>query len=641
MKSREIIVIEGKDNYSRIPALTNTVFFTHNKKYFEKVRVKCKKMLYQESFKIMGETTSNVVLDLNYSLEPDNLCRIAETVIGGGKVIFLVPDFDDWKNMETRLDKLYTALPFTKEDVKKNFISYFIRKLKEYKLTGIKEEKKEIKIPQEIKFPKKYYQMCLTQEQVDVLFELEDLKKAVIITANRGRGKSAVVGIALNCIEGKKKITSMHIDNSKVVRKFSGCEYIHPRQALNEKLDLLVVEEAASFPVSFLFEYLKNNKKVIYLTTTGGYEGAGRGFSLKFIKKLKEEKIDFLHLKIKEPIRYPENDSVEKWLYDVFLLDIEPKKIDKIDNVKFRELEREKLILDEKKLKDFFSIYVSAHYQNCPNDLFFMMDAPHVKLFSVESNDDVICAVQCLIEGNLENESVNYSGNLIPERVSKHYQNFLFQKLKGLRIQRIAVHPDFQGKGFGSLALNELKRQKFDYLGTSYGVSLDLINFWNKSGFFALHLSPVVNNSSGEFSVIEVLPLLENGIYKEINLQFRRKLIYSLSDIHRNLEPKIVCRLFDSPYEFKERVELSDKDKKRMDCYLEGLFTYESVIDLIKILVMNYFVCNKRVLEKNVEEILIFKVLQNNIWTELEKKFNTPYSKIFEIIREAVRRIGI
>jgi N-acetyltransferase 10 len=140
------------------------------------------------------------------------------------------------------------------------------------------------------------------------------------------------------------------------------------------------------------------------------------------------------------------------------------------------------------------------------------------------------------------------SGDLIPWTVSEQFQDDSFASLNGIRIIRIATHPNAQNKGYGSRAMelltkyyeqelidhdnvqteeaDELKPNKvtskeeektvvglreeklkpkkhlkpilqklserrpipIHYLGTSFGVTKELFNFWRKNKFVPLYL---------------------------------------------------------------------------------------------------------------------------------------------------------
>jgi len=94
----------------------------------------------------------------------------------------------------------------------------------------------------------------------------------------------------------------------------------------------LFVDEAAGIGINILLEYTKKYDKIVFSSTIHGYEGAGRSFSVKFLKYLNFLKdFNIYKYNMVEPIRYNEQDPIEKWLYDTLLLDSESSEINESD----------------------------------------------------------------------------------------------------------------------------------------------------------------------------------------------------------------------------------------------------------------------------------------------------------------------
>lgn len=102
----------------------------------------------------------------------------------------------------------------------------------------------------------------------------------------------------------------------------------------------------------------------------------------------------------------------------------------------------------------------NAFFQNTPNDLQMMSDAPAHHLFCllgpVDPNrktlPEILVVIQVCLEGEISKGSVidgftrgkRASGDLIPWTVAQQYQDPDFAQLSGARIVRIATHPDYQ-----------------------------------------------------------------------------------------------------------------------------------------------------------------------------------------------------
>ena len=132
----------------------------------------------------------------------------------------------------------------------------------------------------------------------------------------------------------------------------------------------------------------------------------------------------------------------------------------------------------EKFLQRLMSLYVASHYKNSPNDLQMMSDAPAHHLFCLlppivkkegqtkEKLPKVLVFLQVCLEGEISSETVTNSlnrgkrasGDLIPWTVSQQFQDMTFPSLSGARIIRIATNPQYQGMGYGSVAMKLLEK---------------------------------------------------------------------------------------------------------------------------------------------------------------------------------------
>lgn len=110
-------------------------------------------------------------------------------------------------------------------------------------------------------------------------------------------------------------------------------------------------------------------------------------------------------------------------------------------------------------LQRLVSIYVASHYKNSPNDLQMMSDAPAHHIFCLlgpvvkkDALPEILVVVQVCLEGQISSESVKDSlsrgkkaaGDLIPWNISEQFNDQEFPKLAGVRVVRIATHPNYQ-----------------------------------------------------------------------------------------------------------------------------------------------------------------------------------------------------
>ncbi len=643
----------------------------------------------KNSDRYLGTTYDFLAIDLHHSFIPNDLGKLVNIVKGGGLIVLLTPPFQIWPDTRNYFHEVILTPPYGLEDIKGNLARWFIKKLREHggitiiengkltKLGSVKceREEKSIKIPKNTRFPRDAYEMCMTQDQVAVLQRAERLarKGAMVITADRGRGKSSVLGIVAGFLAGKFKrigITApdrnnvneifrffefaMRVRNIKVKRRRNSIvardfrmDYVEPVNVEPKNYDLLIVDEAAGIPVPLLLKFLKA-KPVIYSTTIHGYEGTGRSFSIRFMDAIKKRVKNLMLVEMKEPIRYAENDPVERWLFDTLLLDSEPPKLEKVEleKLEYKKYRIEELLQNEEKLREYYGIFVLAHYRNNPNDFGILCDAPNHEIRTLEYDGHVVCSVQLAREGRIEEYAEDMyfghtpAGNIVPDVMIKHHRMKDFGKYFGYRIVRIATHPDFMDRGIGSLMLKHIKNENADWLGSSFGATEKLLNFWTRNGFYPVHISPKLNESTGEYSVVILHP--KNPKVEELcdraRIKFEKRFITSLGEIHRDMEPEI-ARAILSSLPRKEELNLDDVDWKRLVVYSWGPGNYEVMVDVIYKIASSYFLLKKRPnLNREQEIILIAKVLQHRQWEEVGKLINRGGTYVVIELREIMRK---
>ncbi len=641
----------------------------------------------KNSDRYIGTNYDFLGIDLHHSFVPNDLGRLVSIVRGGGLIVLLVPKLDIWRTSVNYFHESILTPPYSLEDIRHNFIPWVIKNMMEHdgisiyedglwiKKSTVKCERKSKDIVDDSDLPEKIRGIAVTEDQVKVLREVMRLKEKIyVITADRGRGKSSVLGILTAMLISESKVRKIGVTapdlnnlrefyrfisitlerlglnhtrrkNTKKKKKFY-VEFKNPAELSPRKYDLLIVDEAAGIPVPLLLNFSKA-KKIVYSTTVHGYEGTGRAFTIRFMNAIKK-KGSVKEIEMNEPIRYSSSDPVEKWLFDTLLLDSEPANIKKVDvsQLKYRKYKIEELLKDERKLREYYGIFVLAHYRNNPNDLGIICDAPNQEIRTLEYNGHIVCSVQLAREGKIEDFARDMyfgevpPGNIIPDVVIKHYKNMDFAKYMGFRIVRIATHPDFMNMGIGTKMLNYLMDENADWIGSSFGATPSLLKFWLRNGFSALHISPKVNEKTGEHSVI-VLKSISRDIKKMEDIlrkEFAGRFILSLGDIHSSLDPEI-ARLLLNTAPRMGKIKLGDMDWKRLISYAWGPGNYEVTSDVIYRIAGQYFISKKvPKLNSEQERILIAKVLQHRSWNDASRVLGRGDMYLVIEMREIMRK---
>ncbi|MEX0568931.1 MAG: tRNA(Met) cytidine acetyltransferase TmcA domain-containing protein, partial [Candidatus Njordarchaeota archaeon] len=159
--------------------------------------------------KILGRTYNIAIIDLRDWPDVIALSRATGTVRGGG-IIFVMLPFD----YKTKTYYQEIVPPFCKKQPRKIMLERIIKKSvkhegvyvydadKEIFIWKPKEkarryERKKIEVPKDVLIPKKIYELVASQDQINVLKAFENWQEYIILLANRGRGKSASIGLGL------------------------------------------------------------------------------------------------------------------------------------------------------------------------------------------------------------------------------------------------------------------------------------------------------------------------------------------------------------------------------------------------------------------------------------------------------------
>ena len=687
---------------------------------------------YEESEKYLGTTFQALVLDLVNDLKPNDVGRLVGVVEGGGIIILQVPRWDTWDNRITLFKEKLLVPGY--EEPRHIFIRWFKEKLLAHNknifvydaekgevVSGEPEEsgqlaERRVEVPSGTLFPAELYKLALTQDQVEVIRLIEWMydkpgkgeRKAIVVTADRGRGKSCAVGIGLIGLArelGRVKhkvrilVTAPSLSNVQSLMELAlkaaetlnlkpkpirrggmileiqgkgfSLEYWEPMTIPRLQGDIVAVDEASGIHVPLLHKIWRSHKRIVFAATIHGYEGAGRGFSVRFLTALRNDPQTKLKTyEMEEPIRYSSNDPVEEWLFKTLLLDAEPARLDKVDYEDIEKGDFEYLVLDpdwlfteegEETLRQLFGIYVLAHYRNEPDDLGMLADAPHhsIRALKTRRGGKVVSAAQVAEEGGLSETLIDdllrgekIAGNIIPDRMLKHARIRDFGRMKGWRIVRIATHPEVQSRGIGSALLKHLYEESvergYDWLGSGFGVNEQLLRFWLKNGFSALHLSPDRNPVSGEYTTLVMKPITGRAkrAVEEAAREFKLRLLESLYDTYRDLETEVAIMMLDQEPKgirrgYKPRLSKIQLD--RLWIYNWGPMTYEAATDIIHELSKAYWMQEpgeRPQLSKLERHILVAKVLQGKKWEEVAEEAGVKAYRVMTALKEAMRKMA-
>jgi tRNA(Met) cytidine acetyltransferase len=661
----------------------------------------------RESRELLGRTQQAVVLDGHDECSPNAIGRSVGAVDGGGLYVLLAPDLDTWADRHDGFDETLAVPPFGIDDVTGEFRRRLVATLRahpgvavcavaaNYETGGPVEvlddgltdpapvrPTEQPERPEGAAFPEAVYEACRTQDQADAVHALEALRggseaadgsgPAVVVEADRGRGKSSAAGLAAGALalagkdvlvtaperpstdelfararERLEAADALAEDGARDLRSDSGgrVRFARPPDAaaFPSDPDTVLVDEAAALPVSLLESFL-TGPPAAFCTTVHGYEGAGRSFDVRFRESLEASDRHVVDVHLDEPIRYAAGDPVECWAFRALLLDARPP-VDQLveeatpDAVSYEELTPERLLADEHLLRETFGLLVLAHYRTEPDDLARLLDAPNLTCRALTHEGRVVSVALLAREGGLSEEARERTyrgerlrGNMLPDVFTSQLRDPEGGVPVGYRVMRIATHHAVRSGGLGSKLLAavedefsgeggaeaDLRGERVDYLGVGYGATPDLLDFWRENGYRTVHLSVTKNESSGEYSALMGKPLTDAGaaLLGRHGQWFRERAPGVLGSALAELDPDIVrgaLRAVDDDAVPAEP-SLSERDWRVVVDAANGMGSYLAAPDAFTELTVRELVLGEAGLGVGAERLLVAKVLQARSW---------------------------
>lgn len=600
----------------------------------------------------LGKEYEAIVFDMHSGFDPDAFGAICGTLVGGGLLLLLMPDQKNWVELISSR-YLKRILKIINEDASVYWLE-----------AG--------KAPPEINFvsaanaqrvaviaPFRTDEQRTVVEAIEIM-ALAEVHASVVLMSDRGRGKSAALGLAAGRLmqKGLKRVvvTAPRMSISEPVFRhaqqiYQEAELHHGRLVHQDKelifmapdaliddvqqADLLLVDEAASIPLPMLEDLLENYPSIIFATTVHGYEGTGRGFALKFDKILDRLRPGWQRFNMNTPVRWAEHDPVETLVDQLLCLDAElvnVSGVNTVDKSKCRVVLRDRDILmyEHNRLSSIFALLVNAHYRTRPSDLLYMLDSPSVRIYTLEYQRQILAAVLINEEGGFDAELSRLiylgqrrpSGHLLAQTLSLHGGCETASTLSYSRIMRIAVHPELQGQGLGSLLLEQVvlreKSRPVDAVGTSFGATLDLVRFWQRAGFAMVRLGFSRDHSSGTNSAVMLLPLTIAGdrVFQEVQSRFQRYLPVWIDEVYKNMSAEMLSYLDN--IKRTDNLEMTNDDWKDVSSFACSHRGYESCMWSLHKLVIRYSNVITT-LAQDQQSVIDARILKKMDWPETVK----------------------
>lgn len=588
---------------------------------------------------------------------PDSLAALSGTLQAGGFWFWLMPELAQW---DTFVDPDYARMGLP-ADGHHPFLARMARVLSEDPLV-IRVAADSDGLPPALTddFPgKEAFSPTATADQQRAIEHIIHTgrgrrRRPLVITADRGRGKSAALGIAaVRLLQGGRNrivVVSPRKENVSTLFRHAAAEAGHDYtgQTLLElssgetlqwlpvddllarrpEAELVMVDEAAAIPAPLLRQILLGWPRVVFASTVHGYEGSGRGFNLRFRAVLDQDTPHWHSLTMEQPVRCSPSDPLEPLMNRFFLLDASATTSGQGRDISIETWRPAEA--SEQDLSSAFGLLVDAHYRTTPGDLRQWMDDPQAVTFIARQGKDVVGVLWATVEGGLDAELAQkvmrgerrLKGHLLPQSLANHGGDAEAATLWMLRVVRVAVHDQCRRRGIGQELLDHAVRQAknlaLDAIGTSYGASKELLPFWQSAGFNTVRLGISREASSGEYAVQMLQGLTDTGVaaQQRLSKRFSEQWPVMLPVVWPSLSPELVLTITS---DLPPAPTLTEQERIELEAFAHGHRGFELTLAALRRLTLQAGVA-VRLLASEQASLWVACVLHGNSWNETRSR---------------------
>lgn len=618
---------------------------------------------------VLGQTYDVVVFNGRSGFDVDALGAVSGTIRGGGQLCLLMPSFAHWSTYADPVRTRFTAFGYSETDIKPRWFSHLQRSIAESTGVLMLDQTGVVRgrLPRLQREPETDTELndadCVTSDQVDAVEAViraatGQRRKPAILISDRGRGKSAALGIAAARLlrQGRGRIVVTGPQRETVTTLLdhaarllpearrsknrlrwcnSSIEFLAPDRISDRTADdtMVMIDEAAAIPLPLLTAVVKNSSRLALATTVHGYEGTGRGFELRFGPLLSSQMRGERRVTLITPVRWAAGDPLERFIFRALMLDAgattsADRPIDPTRGFHTERLDRHALVQNRNRLDQLFGLLVASHYRTRPSDLRYLLDAPGVSVYGVCCQSAIVGAALVVREGGLAADLARDvirgrrrpRGHLLPVSIGTHLGIETAPQLTYQRIVRIAVRPELRRQGLGSRLINCIAKDAHqtghDCLGVSFAADLELVDFWSKAAMQPIRLGVTQGKSSGANALLMLTGLTTAGEYltRRAAHLFSRRLPDQLADPLRKADPSLVLCLLNKGLQAKS----PDPDELlTASAFAAGQRGYaECVAELVTV---SYHLLTDQLAgpqDKTGALCLVLKVLQKRSWAD-------------------------
>ena len=596
----------------------------------------------KHNYQLLGSECDVLVINAFNGFPADLIAASAGCVKAGGIWLLLCPPFSSWIMQPNTAHKSLLPYPINANNHVGKFLPFWLQQLQLQNVLILHNEN----LIQQLDWPalpalKNVPPPCITDEQQHAVAAIMKVvtghrRRPLVLTADRGRGKSAALGIAAAQLAGENKhilITApspqaaqtalKHFQMLATADQQHQLQFVPYDELLRSvfKTDLLLIDEAAAIPAPVLQQLLGRFSRIVFATTEHGYEGTGRGFQLRFQQYLSEQCPGWHKLHMHQAIRYQAADPLEQLIFNGFLLNQTCDQPSYAPNmaIKFIYYSAKDWLTHPIQLQQVFGLLSLAHYQTQVKDLAALLDNPQLTVITLQQDNQLLACGLISREGNLPTELCTQiyhaqrrvQGHLLAQSLAFHLAQPQLATTALWRVMRIAVQPALQRQKLGAMLLEQLyqtaKIAEIDYLGTSFGATANLVKFWQHSSYLPVRLGSTFDKASAEYSIL-MLRSVSASPDIPLNLQqrFGHQLYRALAH-YPSLSSKLALMLAQP----EKQNPLTHNELEQLSLFREGKRPFE----LIRPLLLQWFDQQKYQPDSQLHQILSALLWQQLDWS--------------------------
>ncbi|MGC8120363.1 tRNA(Met) cytidine acetyltransferase TmcA [Marinobacter sp. VGCF2001] len=566
--------------------------------------------------RFLGQELSILVWDGWAGTPPDAFAALSGTLRAGGVLIWLMPPLAQWPG--------FADPDYARTGLDQGGHHAFLARL----AVLVGDDDSVVRVcagdnrPPEFAWPAgaaRQFQTGTTQEQQGLIGEIVRLgqgrrRRPLVITADRGRGKSAALGMAAARLlaAGRQRVlvTAPSADNIAAVFHHAGLElagalasqtstclttadgqelrFLGPQELLTQRpeAEVVMVDEAAALPAPWLKAILLGWPRVVFASTVHGYEGTGRGFALRFRQVLDRETPHWRAVSVREPVRWAENDPLERLIGRLFLLSADAPEPGSFVEGDVRVERWQPAQASEQILAEAFGLLVNAHYRTTPADLRQWLDDPSAITWRATVRGTTIGVLWASAEGGLPVALADevaagkrrLRGHLLAQSLANHGGVPAAATLNTLRVVRIAVTESARGLGVGrrlvQAAIEDCVQTGKDAVGTSFGGEPGLLSFWQRCGLRVVRVGLRQEASTGEFPLQMLLGTSGPGqeLQEKLSRRFAKHWHWLIPGHWKRLQPDLLLAINEA---LPATATLDEDDRLDLAGFAFGFRGYE------------------------------------------------------------------